>query len=427
MNYRIKHVNRLCGELIVPGDKSISHRALMLASLAETSTEIHGLSPCADVNSTRQCLNSLGVKITIDGDTFTVHGNGLHSYVEPQQVLDAGNSGTTIRLLSGILAGQPFVSTLTGDESLKKRPMKRIIEPLQQMGARINGVENGFAPLTIMGGSLKGIAYQLPVASAQVKSCVLLAGLFADGKTTVIEPAKSRDHTERLLKFIGATLEIEGHQISVNGRPHLRSHTLIVPGDLSSAAFFIAAASVIKNSDITIKNVGINPTRTGILDVLQQMGCVFKFQNNRHVNNEPCADIRIRPAALKGIKIGGEFIPRVIDEIPILAVIATQAQGQTIIRDAAELRIKETDRLAAVCTNLQKMGARVTELPDGLVIEGEQTLGGAEIDTFDDHRIAMAFAIAGLLAQGETHISHAECVNISYPNFFEQLEALYAH
>lgn len=425
MDITIKHVKRLRGTLTVPGDKSISHRALMLGALAEGYSEIRGFSPCEDVSRTVRCLRDLGVQITISGDDVWVHGKGLRGLEKSSQLLDAGNSGTTIRLLSGILAGQDFTSSITGDQSLRKRPMRRIIEPLRRMGARISGVEDNFAPLTIQGGQLKSLNHRLPIASAQVKSCILFAALFANGNTTLVEPSKSRDHSERLLSCLGANLTIKDLSVTIESFPHLKPALLSIPGDISSAAYFMIAASILKHSEVILKNVGVNPTRTGILDVLQEMGSLMTFKNQQVQNNEPRANIQVQSSFLKGIAIGGALIPRIIDEIPVLAVAATQAQGQTIIRDAAELRVKETDRIKAVVDNLRKMGAQVIERPDGMVVEGEQILRGAEISTYGDHRIAMAFAIAGLLAQGKTLIQDAECVDISYPGFFQQLEVLY--
>jgi len=425
MDITIKNVRRLRGILKVPGDKSISHRALLLGALAEGCTEIHGLSPCEDVQSTSRCLRALGAHITTSNSNARVQGNGLEGLKKPTQTLDAGNSGTTMRLLSGILAGQDFASTITGDDSLRKRPMKRIIEPLRRMGAQIIGTEDEFAPLTIHGGQLRSMTHRLPIASAQVKSCILLAGMYAQGKTTVIEPAKSRDHSERLLSYLGATITIKDLSIAIEGFPRLKAAPLSIPGDISSAAFFMVAASILKNSQVTLKSIGVNLARTGIFDVLSRMGGSVSFDKQRTLNNEQRADIHVQSALLKGIEISDELIPRIIDEIPVLAVAATQAQGQTIIRDAAELRVKETDRIKVVVENLRKMGARVLERPDGMVIEGATTLKGAEIECHGDHRIAMAFAVAGLLAQGETLIQDAECADISYPGFFQQLEALY--
>ncbi len=421
---KIIPVKKIAGVLRVPGDKSISHRALMFSALAKGKTRIFGLSDCQDVRSTTGCLGALGISITETGNETIVDGKGLSGLQKPESPLDAGNSGTTMRLLSGILAGQNFETTITGDQSLKKRPMRRIILPLRQMGVQIEGTATYVPPLTIKPSKLKPIQYHLPIASAQVKSCVLLAGLYADGETTIIEPYKSRDHTERLFRYLGADLKIKQNKITVSPDMNLNAKNLVIPGDISSAAFFMVAGAMVKNSQITLKNVGINPTRTGILEVLSKMGARFEIVNQKFQNNEPSADIIIYSSQLKGIDISGSIIPRIIDEIPIIAVAATQAKGQTVIRDAQELRYKETDRIRAVVENLKNMGVQVKELPDGLVIEGEQNLIGSKISSYDDHRIAMAFAIAALSATGETMIDNADCVNISYPGFFEQLENL---
>ena len=417
-------MNKLSGEMILPGDKSISHRALMFTSLATGRSEIFGLSSSEDVQSTLECLKKLDVKIWKENNKTYVEGTGLFGLREPREILDAGNSGTTLRLLSGILAGQKFSSTITGDYSLRSRPMKRIIEPLLKIGAIINGEQNQYAPLKIKPGNLKAYEHQLNIASAQVKSCLLLAGLFAKGKTTVIEPSTSRDHTERMLKYLGAELVTEETSVAIEGFPELKSNAINVPGDISAAAFFMIAALLTKNSNIKIKNVGLNSSRTGIIDVLKEMGASFVFQNQETKNNEETGDVLIDSCALHGVEIKGDMIPRVIDEIPVLAVAATQAIGDTVIKDAKELRVKETDRIKAVVENLRRMGAQVTELEDGMVVPGNQRLTGAEIDSYGDHRIAMAFAVAGLFADGVTTIRNPDCVKISHPNFFHQLKEL---
>ena len=421
---KITNMNKLRGEIFLPGDKSISHRALMFASLANGTSEIFGLSSSEDVRSTMDCLKKLGIKIWNDKDKTYVKGTGLHGFQEPGGVLDAGNSGTTLRLLSGILTGQNFTSTITGDSSLKSRPMKRIIKPLMKIGANIEGGKNQYAPLTIKPGNLKAYEHQLNIASAQVKSCLLLAGLFAQGKTTIVEPSISRNHTEKMLKYLGAELAIEETSVTMEGMPELTSNVINVPGDISAAAFFMIAACLTKDSSIKIKNVGLNPTRTGIVDVLTKMGANFIFQNQETKNNEETGDVLIDSCALHGVEIKGDMIPRVIDEIPVLAVAATQAIGETVIKDARELRVKETDRIEAVVENLRRMGAQVTELEDGMVVPGNQKLTGAEIDSYGDHRIAMAFAVAGLFADGITTIKNPDCVKISHPNFFHQLKEL---
>ncbi|NOZ61577.1 MAG: 3-phosphoshikimate 1-carboxyvinyltransferase [Calditrichaeota bacterium] len=419
-------VRKLAGEIELPGDKSISHRALMLTSLADGESEIYNLSACQDVKSTAQCLRELGIKIEMANNRCVVQGKGLVGLNQPDKVLDAGNSGTTMRLLSGILAGQEFPSCITGDESLRRRPMRRIIEPLRAMGAVISGRNDNFAPLCIEKGALKGIEHKLKIASAQVKSSILLAGLFAEGETIVDEPALSRDHTERMLDFLGAEIVAKKRRVVVKSFPRLRAKKIIVPGDISSAAFFLAAAAIVPDSEIRLKNVGMNPSRTGILDVLKMMGKNVRIENFKITNNEEMADLIMTSHKLKGVEIGGALIPRVIDEIPIIAILATQAEGETVIRDAVELRVKETDRIRSVVENLKKMGAQVQELPDGLVIQGSQKLKGTKIDSFGDHRIAMSFAVAGLVAEGETEILGAECADISHPSFFVQLEKIYA-
>jgi 3-phosphoshikimate 1-carboxyvinyltransferase len=441
MNISLVAAQSIRGRMTIPGDKSISHRALMLGAIARGETVIRGLAPGEDVRSTMRCLRQLGVLIQENGNELRVQGGVLKKTATP---LDAGNSGTTMRLLSGILAAQPFSTTITGDASLQRRPMRRIIEPLAQMGATISSRENGCAPLTIHGSKLRGIHYQLPVASAQVKSCVLLAGLHAAGETVVEEKIPTRDHSERLLRLMGAEVSVSSGQCSVisnqysvisnqypvNGNTvrirakELGGCQIEVPGDFSSAAFFIAAAMLLPDSELMIENVGVNPTRTAFLDVLCEMGAKIEMANLWHEAYEPIADLIIRHQALRGTKIFGNQIALLIDEIPILAVLATQAEGETHIHDAGELRLKESDRIAALVHNLREMGAAVEEFSDGLVINGPTKLRGAEIDSFGDHRIAMAFAIAGLLADSPTTIGAAECADISFPGFFEKLRQI---
>ena len=431
MEVHIRQARRITGEVRVTGDKSLSHRARMLGALAHGESFLQDLSPGADVQSTARCLRALGVSIDFhsegngsEGPTARVRGVGLSGLSPPESPLDAGNSGTTMRLLAGVLAGQPFESVLTGDASLRRRPMGRIVEPLSRMGASIES-ERGRAPLRIRGGRLKGIRYELPVPSAQVKSCVLLAGLFADGETTVVEPVPTRDHTERLLRQQGATIERSGRTIALRPGAALRPLALRVPGDPSSAAFWVAAATLLPGSRLLIRGVDLNPTRTGFLAALQRMGACVSRQNVREEAGEPVGDLVVRGAeSLQAIEVGGEELPALIDEVPLLAVVATQAEGTTVIRDAGELRVKETDRLRAVARNLGRMGAEVEELPDGLLIPGPQPLRGARLPSYGDHRIAMAFAIAGLCASGETVIEGAEWADISYPGFFEVLDRL---
>ncbi|MCT7960317.1 3-phosphoshikimate 1-carboxyvinyltransferase [Laspinema sp. D1] len=410
------------GRIRVPGDKSISHRALMLGAIAKGETTIEGLLLGEDPRSTARCFQALGAEISpLNEQRVRVRGVGVGELVEPTDILDAGNSGTTMRLMLGILASHPDrFFTVTGDKSLRSRPMSRVVQPLQQMGAQIWGRNGGsLAPLAVQGQSLRPIHYHSPIASAQVKSCILLAALMAEGTTTITEPAVSRDHSERMLKAFGAeiTTDPDTKSVMITGPAQLQGQSVIVPGDISSAAFWIVAAAIVPDSDLTIENVGINPTRTGILEALEMMNADIQLENERIVAGEPVADIRVRHSQLKGCSIGGDIIPRLIDEIPILAVAAIFAQGQTVISDAAELRVKESDRLAVTATVLNQMGAKITELPDGLEITGGTPLRGTDVESYDDHRIAMSLAIAALNASGTTTIHHAEAAAISYPDF----------
>jgi len=422
----VKGVKRLRGEIDVPGDKSISHRSAMLGALAEGETRISDFLKGADCLSTVGCLEECGVKFKwLPGGDLLVEGKGLRGLQEPGQVLDCGNSGTTIRLLLGILVGLEGMAVLTGDASLRRRPMGRVVDPLQEMGAKISGRQGGrLAPLVLKGGQIKPISYRSPVASAQVKSAVLLAGLQAEGITSVTEPEFSRDHTERMLQAFGAIVAKQGLTASVEGRPRLFGQVLRVPGDISSAAFFLVAGSVIPDSEVLIKGVGVNPTRTGILEVLSAMGADIKKENERLEAGEPVADLLVRYRPLKGTEIKGSIIPRLIDEIPVLAVAAALAEGVTVIRDAAELRVKESDRIAVMTTELRKMGAQIEELPDGMVIQGGCSLAGAQCLAHEDHRIAMAIAVAGLAASGETKIEGAESIAVSFPGFHDCLGML---
>lgn len=424
MDYVISPAGRISGTVEMPGDKSISHRALMIAAIAEGESHIEKLSDGADVASTITCLEKLGVKILREDNIATVHGVGMTGLKPPARMLDVGNSGTTIRLLSGILAGQPFRSQITGDESIRARPMARIVEPLRQMGAEVMAVKNEYPPLSITGGGLQPIYYEMPVASAQVKSCLLLAGLYAHGRTEVVEPARTRDHTELMLVKFGANVQKMAAHITVDGPAQLTAQEVLVPGDLSSAACFIAAASLLPDSDILIKNVGINPTRKAFLALLADFGADLDIMNVRTQSGELTADLFVRSSNLTGMTIEGSIVPQIIDEIPILAIMASQAEGRTEIRDAGELRHKESDRLRSLAFNLQRMGVKVTEKPDGLIIDGPAKLQSAEIESFNDHRIAMSFAVAGLLAAGESRIKNADCVAISHPGFFQALEDL---
>jgi 3-phosphoshikimate 1-carboxyvinyltransferase len=418
----------LQGRLKVPGDKSISHRALMLGAIAQGETIIEGLLLGEDPRSTAKCFQMLGATISeLNTERVVVEGIGLGQLSEPLDILDAGNSGTTMRLMLGILASHPGrVFIVTGDHSLRSRPMSRVVKPLQEMGAQIWGRQgNSLAPLAIQGQKLKPIHYHSPIASAQVKSCILLAGLMTEGETTVTEPALSRDHSERMLRAFGAQLSIDPdtNSVTVTGQAKLQGQKVIVPGDISSAAFWLVAATIVPDSELVIENVGVNPTRTGILEALALMDADIVLENQREVAGEPVADLRVRyTRALKGCTIGGDIIPRLIDEVPILAVAAIFAQGTTIIKDAAELRVKESDRLAVMASQLTRMGAQVTELPDGLEITGGTPLHGADVDSYTDHRIAMSLAIAALNAKGTTSIHRAEAASISYPNFITTLQ-----
>lgn len=418
----------LQGQVQVPGDKSISHRALMLGAIAQGETQIKGLLLGEDPCSTAACFRAMGAQISeLNSEWVTVQGIGLGQLLEPTDVLDAGNSGTTMRLMLGILASHPDrFFTVTGDQSLRSRPMSRVIQPLQQMGAQIWHRAGGLAPIAVSGQGLQPIHYQSPVASAQVKSCILLAGLMAEGKTTVTEPALSRDHSERMLKAFGADIEVDPETCSatVLGPARLRGQTVVVPGDISSAAFWLVAAAIVPGSELVVQNVGINPTRTGVLEALTHMEAAFMLENQRMVAGEPVADIRVRSSPLKACEISGNLIPRLIDEIPILAVAAAFAKGTTVIRDAAELRVKESDRLAVMATQLNRMGAKVTELPDGLEIVGGAELVGTNVDSHTDHRIAMSLAIAALRATGTTTIHRAEAAAISYPDFTTTLRTV---
>ena len=423
-------ITGLKGTVSVPGDKSISHRGIMFGSIADGTTEIHNFLPGADCLATIRCFRALGIEIEQEGSTVTVHGKGLHGLSAPSHILDVGNSGTTTRLLSGILAGQPFESKLSGDESLNSRPMKRIIDPLTQMGADISSIlHNGCAPLYIAPSRLHGIHYDSPVASAQVKSCILLAGLYGNGETSVTEPGLSRNHTELMLKEFGADIrsvhDLDCSRTTAIIQPgrELHGQKLTVPGDISSAAYFIAAGLIVPDSEIRITNVGINPTRAGILKICEDMGARIELSNERTEGGEKIADITVKTSRLHGTVIEGDIIPALIDEIPVIAVMAAVAEGTTVIRDAAELKVKETDRIETVTDNLKAMGCDVTPTEDGMIINGGK-LKGASIHTLLDHRIAMAFSIAALAAAGRTRILDSKCVDVSYPAFYDTFEEL---
>ena len=418
-------VNSLKGEVAIPGDKSISHRAVMFGSLAEGTTEVTNFLQGADCLSTISCFRKLGIEIENTSQRILIHGKGLHGLTEPSDTLDTGNSGTTTRLISGILAGQRFTTILNGDASIQTRPMKRIMTPLSMMGADITSLKgNDCAPLRICGGQLHGIAYTSPVASAQVKSCILLAGLYADAPTSVTEPVLSRNHTELMLAGFGAHVTSSGTTATIEPEPDLNGMKIEVPGDISSAAYFLAAGLMIPNSEIMIKNVGINPTRDGILRVAKEMGGDITILNEKTSGGEPTCDLLVRRSSLKGVTIGGEIIPTLIDEIPMIAVMACFAEGITTIKDAQELKVKESNRIDTVVTNLKAMGAHIEATDDGMIIEGGYPLHGAVIDSHLDHRIAMSFAVGALGADGETTIEGADCVKISYPEFYQTLEKL---
>ena len=418
----------LKGSITVPGDKSISHRAVMFGALAEGLTEVEGFLPGADCLSTIDCFRRMGISIEEqDAARLLIHGKGLHGLKKPADILDTGNSGTTTRLISGILSGQDFETPLPGDASIQKRPMGRIIEPLSLMGASIESLKgNGCAPLRIQGHPLHGIHYTTKVASAQVKSAILLAGLYGDCPTLVTEPALSRNHTELMLRSFGAKVRTEGTTASIEPEPQLSGQKIRVPGDISSAAYFLAAGCITPGSELLIQNVGINPTRDGILRVLNRMGADITILPADNHDGEPVADLLIKASHLRGCVLEGELIPALIDEIPVMAVMACFASGTTVIRDAAELKVKESNRIDVMAENLSAMGAHITPTEDGLIIEGGYPLHGAVIDSHLDHRIAMSFAVAGLNADGETEIRGAECVNISYPGFYTDLGYLHS-
>ena len=419
----IHHAKQLKGTLTIPGDKSISHRSIMLGAIAEGKTRITGFLRAEDCLSTIQVMRQLGATIHDDGEKIVVEGKGMNGLTAPSELLDVGNSGTTIRLLAGLLAGQPFKSVLAGYQYLNKRPMQRVITPLSQMGAKLHGHEGTeLPPLTIEPvDHLQAIRYEMPVASAQVKSAIILAGLQAEGETAVIEKERSRNHTEEMLQQFGGQIDVNGKEIRLKGGQTLKGQTIEVPGDISSAAFFLVAGLIVPNSDLLLKNVGINETRSGIIDVIKDMG------GNITISMRPngiSADIRVQTSQLKATTINGEMIPRLIDEIPIIALLATQAEGDTVIEDAEELKVKETDRIHAVASQLNKMNAHINETEDGMIIHGGSSLQGAEVDSFGDHRIGMMLQVAALLTQSEVHMKDADCVNISYPTFFDEIARL---
>lgn len=415
----------LKGTVTVPGDKSISHRSIMFGALAEGTTRVTNFLQGADCLSTIQCFRKLGIQIENTPEEIRIYGKGLHGLLAPSGVLDTGNSGTTTRLICGILAGQDFQTELNGDASIQSRPMRRIMDPLSQMGAKIESLRgNDCAPLRIHGTKLHGIHYHSKVASAQVKSCILLAGLYADGPVSVTEPSLSRNHSEILLRHFGASVSGEGTTVIIQPEPKLLAQEIRVPGDISSAAYFIAAGLFVPGSEILIRNVGINPTRDGLLKVCKEMGADITLLQEDHRSGEPVADLLVRHSSLHGVTVEGTLIPTLIDELPVVAALACFAQGKTVIRDAQELKVKESNRIDVMTENLRAMGARITATEDGMIIEGGAPLHGAVIDSHLDHRIAMTFAVTALGAEGETTIKDADCVRISYPEFYKELERL---
>lgn len=417
----IQKIKKAVGQIKVPGDKSISHRAVMLGSLANGVTEISGFLKGADCLSTIDCFRKMGIDIDINGENVTVHGNGLRGLLKPDEMLYTGNSGTTTRLLCGILAGQNFDTSITGDASIQKRPMGRVVKPLSIMGAKI---ENEYCPLYITGTKLHGIDYKMPVASAQVKTAIILAGLYADGETVIHEIEKSRDHTELMLSAMGADLTVDNLDITVKPTNDLTAVNVDVPGDISSAAFFLVLGAIMPNSQITVTNVGINPTRTGIIDVLKDMGADITLENVHTSAGETVADITVRSSSLKGTTVGGDIIPRLIDELPIIAVAAVFADGQTVIKDAQELKVKETNRIRAVVDEFNKCGIDITETDDGMIINGGKSIHGADFKTYGDHRMAMSLTVLAQLADGESTLDDSDCACVSYPTFFDDFYKL---
>lgn len=417
----IQKIKKAVGQIKVPGDKSISHRAVMLGSLANGVTEISGFLKGADCLSTIDCFRKMGIDIDINGENVTVHGNGLRGLKKPDEMLYTGNSGTTTRLLCGILAGQNFDTSITGDASIQKRPMGRVVQPLSMMGAKI---ENEYCPLYITGTKLHGINYKMPVASAQVKTAIILAGLYADGETVIHEIEKSRDHTELMLSAMGADLTVDNLDITVKPTNDLTAVNVDVPGDISSAAFFLVLGAIMPNSQITVTNVGINPTRTGIIDVLKDMGADITLENVHTSAGETVADITVRSSSLKGTTVGGDIIPRLIDELPIIAVAAVFADGQTVIKDAQELKVKETNRIRAVVDEFNKCGIDITETDDGMIINGGKSIHGADFKTYGDHRMAMSLTVLAQLADGESTLDDSDCACVSYPTFFDDFYKL---
>jgi len=422
---QIKPAKKLSGEISVQGDKSISHRAVILGSIAEGTTRVTNFLPSEDCIRTIKAFEAMGINIEMNRNTLIINGKGLNGLTEPNDVMDMRNSGTSARLLCGLLSGQPFFSVMTGDSSLRRRPMKRVADPLRMMGATIWGRGGGdFLPMCIKGSEIKGITYKLPVASAQVKSAILFAGLYAKGITSVEEITTSRDHTERMMVYFGINLMRKGSILIVEGGEKPSAKEVEVPGDISAAAFFMVGASLIEGSEVVIKDVGINPTRTGIIDILRKMGASIEISNQREMGAEPAGDIRIKSALLKGIEIKGDVIPRCVDELPVICIAAAVAEGETVIKDASELRVKESDRIAVMAECLSRVGVEVETYPDGMRIKGGMGLKGTVCNSHGDHRIAMSMAIAGLITEGEMTIEDTECINTSFPEFEETLRKL---
>jgi len=426
MELVIEKIKKLKGNISVPGDKSISHRSLILGSIAQGETRIYNFLNSLDCLKTLECMQALGAEIELDKDnSVKIKGKGLYGLQEPKDILDVGNSGTTIRLLTGLLSGQNFYSVLNGDNSIKRRPMKRVTQPLRLMGADIWGRKDGqFAPLNVRGNKLNPLHYTLPVASAQVKTALLLAGLYTAGETVIKEPLPTRDHTERMLEIMQADIKNSPLEIKIKGGKQLKGTDIFIPGDISSAAYFIAAASMLRDSQIIIKHVGVNPTRIGIIEILNKIGAKIDILNYQIKSNEPQANLKIEYSELKGIEIKEEMMPFLIDELPLIAVVATQAQGKTVVSGARELRVKETDRIKAIVSELKKMGADIEEKDDGFIVTGPSRLKGAVCESYNDHRIAMSLAVAALLAEGKTVIKNSECIDISFPGFEKTLQKL---
>ena len=426
MELVIEKIKKLKGNISVPGDKSISHRSLILGSIAQGETRIYNFLNSLDCLKTLECMQALGAEIKLGKDnSVKIKGKGLYGLQEPKDILDVGNSGTTIRLLTGLLSGQNFYSVLNGDNSIRRRPMKRVTQPLRLMGADIWGRKDGqFAPLNVRGNKLIPLHYTLPVASAQVKTALLLAGLYTASETVIKEPLPTRDHTERMLEIMQADIKNSPLEIKIKGEKQLKGTDIFIPGDISSAAYFVAAASMLRDSQIIIKHVGVNPTRTGIIEILNKMGAKINILNYQIKSNEPQADLKIEYSELKGMEIKEEMMPFLIDELPLIAVVATQAQGKTVVSGARELRVKETDRIKAIVSELKKMGADIEEKEDGFIVTGPSKLKGAVCESYNDHRIAMSLAVAALLAEGKTVIKNSECIDISFPGFEKTLQKL---